>query len=240
MNNPIGGFLSESSMTLTAQVEEDGFAIVRDVLNGPEAVSLREELKEANLPRSRAGIRHVLNQPGVSRFANDSRVLRVVRNILSENAIPFRATLFDKSPTSNWLVMWHQDTALPLTTKDEAEGWGPWSVKDGVTYAHAPARALEQVLAVRLHLDDSNLGNGPLRILPGTHKAGVLTDQEIQDFSEKIRSIDCPVSLGGVLLMRPLIVHSSSKSTVSQPRRVLHIEYAAQREVMPGKMLAIA
>ena len=124
--------------------------------------------------------------------------------------------------------------------KKESEGWGPWSLKDGVTYAHAPAIPLEQVLAVHLHLDDLNLGNGPLRILPGTHKAGVLTDQEIQSFWEQMKPIDCPVSLGGVLLMRPLAVHASSKSASTQPRRVLHIEDATQRKILPRKILAIA
>ena len=29
-------------------------------------------------------------------------------------AQPFRATLFDKSASANWLVVWHQDTALPM------------------------------------------------------------------------------------------------------------------------------
>jgi hypothetical protein len=62
--------------------------------------------------------------------------------------------LVDKSPDSNWLVVWHQDTALPLRKKQEAHGWGPWSVKDGVIYAHAPASALCQVLALRRRKTD--------------------------------------------------------------------------------------
>jgi ectoine hydroxylase-related dioxygenase (phytanoyl-CoA dioxygenase family) len=95
-------------------------------------------------------------------------------------------------------------------------------------------------LAVRIHLDDSTLKNGPLRILPGTHKAGVLTDDEIHKLSENVKGVDCPVSGGGVILMRPLAVHASSKSTGEDPRRVIHIAYAAQREILPGMTLAIA
>jgi ectoine hydroxylase-related dioxygenase (phytanoyl-CoA dioxygenase family) len=166
--------------------------------------------------------------------------MNIVKAILGKDAIPFRATLFDKSPASNWLVMWHQDTALPLSEKREMEGWGPWSVKDGVTYAHAPASALEQVLAVRIHLDDSNLSNGPLRILPGTHLQGVLSDPEIHELSGAGKSVDCPVSKGGIVLMRPLVVHASSKSTSDEPRRVIHIEYASQRAIASDKVLAIA
>jgi ectoine hydroxylase-related dioxygenase (phytanoyl-CoA dioxygenase family) len=178
--------------------------------------------------------------PGVSRIAHQENVLATVKGILGEGAIPFRAALFDKSPSSNWLVMWHQDTALPLLDKNESEGWGPWSVKDGVTYAHAPAKALERVLAVRLHLDDSKLQNGPLRILPGTHNTGVLTDEELHNLSEQVQAVECLVPVGGAIVMRPLVVHASSKSISDEPRRVIHIEYAAQREILPGMTLATA
>ena len=37
--------------------------------------------------------------------------------------MPFRATLFDKSPQANWLVVWHQDTALPLRRRLDISGW---------------------------------------------------------------------------------------------------------------------
>jgi ectoine hydroxylase-related dioxygenase (phytanoyl-CoA dioxygenase family) len=227
-------------MVWVSQVKRDGYGIIPAVISEPETQSVLDELSRIEVPRSRAGIRHVMNFSGISRIARAEKVLQIVKEILGEDAIPFRATLFDKSPTSNWLVMWHQDTALPLLEKKHAEGWGPWSLKDGVIYAHAPAAALEQVLAVRLNLDDSNLKNGPLRVLPGTHEGGVLTDQQIHELSEKVQSVDCPVARGGAVLMRPLVVHASSKSTNDQPRRVVHIEYAAHREILPGMTLAIA
>ncbi len=227
-------------MNLSAQVGQAGYGIVPGIVGESETRSLLWDLDGSGLPRSRAGIRHLMSHPAVSRIAHSENVLATVKGILGERAIPFRATLFDKSPASNWLVMWHQDTALPLLGKKESEGWGPWSVKDGVTYAHAPAKALEKVLAVRLHLDDSNLRNGPLRILPGTHNAGVLTDDEIHELSGKIQAVECPVPLGGAILMCPLIVHASSKSTSDDPRRVLHIEYASEKEILPGMTLAIA
>lgn len=227
-------------MSLIAHVERDGYGIVRGIASERETRRLLEELTGAGLPRSRAGIRHLMGIPGVSRIAHQENVLATVKGILGEGAIPFRAALFDKSPSSNWLVMWHQDTALPLLDKNESEGWGPWSVKDGVTYAHAPAKALERVLAVRLHLDDSKLQNGPLRILPGTHNTGVLTDEELHNLSEQVQAVECLVPVGGAIVMRPLVVHASSKSISDEPRRVIHIEYAAQREILPGMTLATA
>ena len=123
-------------------------------------------------------------------------------------ALPFRATPFDKSPKSNWLVVWHQDTALPLRERLEVPGWGPWSTKDRVLYAHAPATALSQVLALRIHLDHSTTQNGPLRVLPGTHTLGVLDDDRMHELSTSINPIECLVPQGGVLAMRPLLIHS--------------------------------
>jgi hypothetical protein len=117
---------------------------------------------------------------------------------------------------------------LPLLERHELPGWGPWSVKEGVIYAHAPATALEQVLALRVHLDDSSDRNGPLRVLPGTHIMGVLTDDAIERLASQIAAVGCLVPAGGVLAMRPLIVQASSKSLIETPRRVLHIEYAAR------------
>ncbi len=224
--------IAEQTENASKRILTDGFAVFTEVFNGNEMPALAGELEHSNLPRSKAGIRHAMRHDGVARLARGRRLLEIAREVVGRKAFPFRATLFDKSPISNWLVVWHQDTALPLRERHEAPGWGPWSVKDGVNYAHAPAKALEQVVALRVHLDDSAVTNGPLRILPGTHTFGVLTDEEIYRLSKEVASFDCPVPRGGVLAMRPLIVHASSKSQVENPRRVLHIEYAdSQRQL---------
>src|SRR5713101_651047 len=130
-------------------VEEHGLAVTPEVLAQGEIASLLEDLNEVTLRRNRAGVRHVLRYAAVAALARDSRLLAIAQEILCSEAFPFRATLFDKSPAANWLVVWHQDTALPIRRRREAPGWGPWSLKDGVIYAHAPASALCQVLALR-------------------------------------------------------------------------------------------
>ncbi len=217
-----------------------GYSIVADVIKQTGVDGLLEELRSARLPRSRAGLRHAMRVEAVASMANGARLLGMAREVLGDGVFPFRATLFDKSPTANWLVVWHQDTALPLRERRKVAGWGPWSVKDGVTYGHAPASALEQVLALRLHLDDCTAENGPLRVLPGTHSLGVLSDEQLHDLSTKIPEVECLVARGGVLAMRPLIAHASSKSRTDRPRRVLHIEYASARALSDGLKLAIA
>jgi len=230
----------EKSLIWAKTLQEQGFGIIPNVLARQDVDNLLEELGRANLPRSRAGVRHAMKLATVAAMAQGSQLLEIAQQILGSEAFPFRATLFDKSPTANWLVVWHQDTALPLRERHETSSWGPWSVKDGVTYAHAPANALSQVLALRLHLDDSTVENGPLRVLPKTHTLGVLSDEELHDLSTRVAAVDCLVRCGGVLAMRPLIVHASSKSQSSSPRRVLHIEYAASLSISDGIALAIA
>lgn len=221
-------------------IREQGFAIIPNALGRTDVDALLAELSRTELPRSKAGIRHALKLPAVARIASSASLLGIAQETLGSDAIPFRATLFDKSPTANWLVVWHQDTALPLCERRETPGWGPWSIKDGVNYAHAPATALSQVLALRVHLDDSTAENGPLRVLPRTHTLGVLTDEALHDLSTRIAAVDCLVPWGGVLAMRPLIVHASSKSQSEIPRRVLHIEYARTQLIANGLELAIA
>jgi ectoine hydroxylase-related dioxygenase (phytanoyl-CoA dioxygenase family) len=179
------------------------------------------------IERSKAGARRILGVPTVRQLANDPRLMAIVNDFVGPTAVPFRATLFDKSATANWLVVWHQDTALPLRERFDDREWGPWSVKGGVIHAHAPAWALEQVIALRVSLDDSTRTNGPLRVLPGSHRHGVFSDQQVAQLASATTPVDCTAASGGVVAMRPLTVHASSKSTDDRPRRVLHIEYAS-------------
>jgi ectoine hydroxylase-related dioxygenase (phytanoyl-CoA dioxygenase family) len=217
-----------------------GFHIVEEVLSTQEYLSLLHELSAAGIPRSRAGARHLMSVSCVSRIANDARLLQIASKSLGQPAIPYRATLFEKLPQSNWLVPWHQDIALPFKEFFASPEWGPWSEKAGMKYAHAPAWALERVVALRLHLDASTHDNGPLRVVPGSHKLGVLEDEEITALVEQRRFVECAVPQGGVLAMRPLIVHASSKVQSQQPRRVLHIEYSDTLQLAPGIELAMA
>jgi ectoine hydroxylase-related dioxygenase (phytanoyl-CoA dioxygenase family) len=124
-------------------------------------------------------------------------------------------------------VAWHQDVTIAVTEHREEAGWGPWSKKAGTWHVRPPAEVLEGMVAIRLHLDDCRAGNGPLRVIPGSHRAGRLSDIEVATRSQSGTSRDCLVPAGGVLLMRPLLLHASAAATAPGHRRVLHIEYAA-------------
>lgn len=216
-----------------------GHAIYAPVFGRTEIVEVLEALADERLERTKAGARRALRVPRVQQLADDSRLLAIASEFVGSVAIPFRATLFDKSATANWLVAWHQDTALPLRDRFEDREWGPWSTKAGVIHAHAPAWALEQVVALRVSLDDSTTTNGPLRVLPDSHRDGVLTDEQIARLARHTSPLECVAAAGGVVAMRPLAVHASSKSGDRAPRRVLHIEYAATLKLAEHIQLAI-
>jgi ectoine hydroxylase-related dioxygenase (phytanoyl-CoA dioxygenase family) len=213
-----------------ADVEAHGFSIVNDVLSS-EGIERARLALAAIGGRSRAGARHLMREPMVAALASRAVLSRLASGVLGDEALPYRVTFFEKSARSNWLVVWHQDTALPLLDRHSRPGWGPWSRKAGILYAHAPADALAQVIALRVYIDHSRADNGPLRVLPATHRLGILTDEEMGRLRSEIVAADCVVPAGGAMLMRPLLVHASSKSETDAPRRVLHIEYASARTI---------
>lgn len=129
-----------------ASVEKLGFAIIPNAFTLDQIGALTEALQSSSLHRTRAGIRHALKHSAINSVAHNSELVKIATDILGSNAFPFRATVFEKSIAANWLVVWHQDTALPLRDRREALGWGPWSLKEGVNYAHARASALAHIL----------------------------------------------------------------------------------------------
>ncbi|MFN0058923.1 MAG: phytanoyl-CoA dioxygenase family protein [Planctomycetota bacterium] len=216
-----------------------GFEIYPSIFGAAELAPVLASIALVATSRT-AGARHLMRIPRVRQFAEDPRLLRIAAQFVGSSPTPFKATLFDKSRDANWLVAWHQDTALPVRQQVGAPGWGPWSMKSGVLYAHAPDDVLQQIVALRIHLDDSTHDNGPLRVLPQTHVCGRLTDEQISELAREITPVQCVVDAGGVIAMRPLLLHASSKSQTTAPRRVLHLEYAGSAGRGAGVELAIA
>ena len=218
---------------------DQGYSIDADVFDRDHMTMVADALAGADLLRTKAGARQVLALPAVRALASDSRMMGLAARYIGPDPVPFRATLFDKSAAANWLVTWHQDTALPLRCRTADPEWGPWSRKAGFLHAHAPAWALGTVVALRVSLDDSTAANGPLRVVPDSHRSGVLTDAEIRDLVARSAPRECVAPCGSVVAMRPLTVHASSKAATAARRRVLHIEYAASLNLGKGLELAV-
>lgn len=206
---------------LRQAVEQDGYAIAPDAV--PEG--LLRELDQA-LDAGHAGTRNLLSVPAVRELASSGSMRRLVESVLGPNAFAVRGILFNKLAGANWKVPWHQDCAIAVRVRKDVPGWGPWSVKGGVPHVRPPADVLARMLAVRVHLDDCGGPHGPLRVLSGSHRSGLLKDAEILGWPKE-GAVACAVRRGDAILMRPLLLHASSSAAEPASRRVIHIEFAA-------------
>jgi ectoine hydroxylase-related dioxygenase (phytanoyl-CoA dioxygenase family) len=219
---------------LGGRVRRDGFAVVRG-RPGERALSSFEESLGGVGPGAgvlrRGGVYAIRNLlevlPAARELAHSPAVRALVEPVLGAGCFPVRGVLFDKTPAAPWKVAWHQDLTVAVRGRVEAEGFGPWSVKAGVVHVQPPARVLEGVLAVRLHLDDCDESNGPLKVLPGSHLSGRLGADDVTRWRERVCPVTCVVPRGGAVLMRPLLLHSSPAPREPRRRRVVHFEYAA-------------
>lgn len=217
-------------MATDDQFEKQGFTTIRDVLSAADQHALIDSLGAL----SSAGRRGMLQLPIVARIASSTRLLDLARRYLASEPRPVRALYFDKTPDTNWVAPWHQDLTLAVRARVEIPGFGPWSIKNGVPHVQPPVELLQRMLAIRLHLDDCDGTNGALRILPGSHHFGRLSAMAIKNLREHQPEHSCRLSAGDALLMRPLLLHASSRSRSTRRRRVLHLEYAGFR--LPGEL----
>ncbi|MGH7520818.1 MAG: phytanoyl-CoA dioxygenase family protein [Gemmatimonadales bacterium] len=207
------------------QVDASGFAIVPAVLEQDDLARLERLLPQSS--GDSGGLRNLLDIGGIAELAASDPIRSLVDAIVGRDAFPVRGILFDKTPAANWKVSWHQDLTIAVGQRRDAPAYGPWSEKAGVVHVQPPVAVLERMLAVRLHLDESGTGNGPLRVLPGSHRAGALRDADILLWRSRVVEQLCLVPRGGVLLMRPLLLHASSPAVEPHHRRVVHLEYAS-------------
>jgi ectoine hydroxylase-related dioxygenase (phytanoyl-CoA dioxygenase family) len=203
------------------QIAENGYAVVPSCLDE----STRCELSDL-LDASHAGLRNLLDIPMMRELARSSVVRSLMEPVLGSSCFAVRGILFNKAGETNWKVPWHQDCVIAVAERREVLGWGPWSIKAGVHHVRPSSELLSRMLAVRLHLDDCGSDNGPLRVIPGSHSRGFLSDRQIQEWP-KDNPITCTARGGDVILMQPLLLHASSTAKLPSGRRVVHLEFAA-------------
>ena len=226
---------------LQEQIDKNGFAIQENVLSVQEVSKLLiavAQIDGSNSVRKRSGVFAVRNlldvSPEVSELASSSAIRDLVEPILGPTFLPVRGILFDKIADANWRVPWHQDVTIAVQERVDIEGFGPWSMKADVLHVQPPAYILEGMLSVRLHLDPCGEANGALRVIPGSHREGKIPEEKIAIIRERSSERVCELGVGGILLMRPLLLHASSPSQIPEHRRVVHIDFAAVK--LPGDM----
>lgn len=205
-------------MTAHADFETAGFLITAPLLDQATCDALAEQLDK--IPIGMAGTRSLLNLTWCRALAAQLQAHPALAAILPHTAQAILCTLFEKSQERNWLVPLHQDLSIPVAAQIARPALSGWSLKEGVWYVQPPANLLQSLLAVRLHIDACGPEDGALRVVPGSHQQGRLDGEAIAAAKDQAQL--CPVARGAALLMRPTLLHGSSKSTGSSRRRVLH------------------
>lgn len=233
MNNKIEFFLQKA-------IANDGFALVEQVLTKQIIESLIEAIacsQKNSFVKCRGNsvyaIRNLLQAiPEVQALASKLAIIDLATTVLGTNALAVKAILFDKTVEANWKVAWHQDLTIAMKEKKTVEGFSAWSEKAGIPHVQPPVEILENLLTLRIHLDNCDVDNGALKVMPKSHLHGKLDSEQISQLGQTGKMYICTAKAGDVLVMRPLLLHSSSASIQPCHRRVLHIEYAALK--LPG------
>jgi len=228
------------SQRAVQQLAKEGYATIPNLFSAPEIADLLRtieatETTSSSFRRSQDvfAIRNLLGEIPALRQRLFTPLLRQLLGALFPTQTPHltKAIYFDKPAGSNWLVAWHQDVMIAVDQRQELPGYGPWTSKNGDITVLPPREVLESIVTVRLHLDDCDATNGALRVAPRSHQHGVLPNGQHPLYTPQ--AVTCPVSAGGVMLMRPLTLHASNRSTSTRPRRVIHLEFSAA-ELLAG------
>ena len=198
---------------LVSSFERDGCVVVPNVAAHSDLACADAFCDSVTLEG--AGTRDLLEQPWCAAMANAVRSSTPIRELLGAATTAVQCTLFAKDAEHNWLVPLHRDYSIPVKARVSSPRWSAWSVKQSVVFGRPPPDVLQQLVAVRIHLNDTDAMNGALQVVPGSHQVDVESGERSSHF----------VPRGGAFVMRPLLLHASSK-LVGGSRRVLHFVFA--------------
>ncbi|MFN8356697.1 MAG: phytanoyl-CoA dioxygenase family protein [Spirosomataceae bacterium] len=213
-------------------LNEQGFTILDNFYTQDEITQILIVLnnidQSKNTVRKSAdlfAIRQLLKEvPEVIPLILNTNLKAFIKQCLESNYFVVKSIYFDKPSSSNWYVSYHQDLTISVNKKIELANFGPWTVKQNQYAVQPPVDYLENIITLRIHLDETTESNGALKVIPTSHLKKIYRPETINWKVEK--EVICPVKIGGIMLMKPLILHSSSRTTNNKQRRVIHIEFS--------------
>jgi ectoine hydroxylase-related dioxygenase (phytanoyl-CoA dioxygenase family) len=214
------------------QVEQHGFAVIDAVYTDDEVKALLDVIGAAETSgetfRKSAGlfaIRQFLKEvPNAIPLLLTSKLKNCITGLFGTDNFIVKSIYFDKPEQSNWFVAYHQDLTISVDKRVAIEGYGPWTVRHNQFGVQPPIEVLQNIFTIRIHLDDTDENNGALKVIPGSHK-NIYRPETIDWAIEK--EVSCNVSKGGIMIMKPLLLHSSARTTNNNKRRVIHIEFSS-------------
>jgi len=209
------------------QFFENGCEIVNGFISESWRYTILKEIENSEVSTEVSGVRNINKKlKSVSEYLNSIEFKEKVGAFVPVNAQLVRAILFNKSPESNWFVTWHQDKTVSVSRKFEEPGWEAWSVKENTLHVQPPLAVLEGMVTIRVHLDSTPKENGCLKVIPNSHKLGILNSGQISKVVASENVYFCEAEKCAALIMRPHLLHASSKSSEPNNRRVLHFEFS--------------
>lgn len=214
-----------------AEFQKRGFTTINSVYSQEEIDAIIKFIDEqdTNSPIFRKSenlfaIRQFIKElPQIKSLIFNERLKSII-NTIEENAFIVKSIYFDKPENSNWFVAYHQDLTISVDKKENSEGFGPWTSKHNQFAVQPPIEILENIFTIRIHLDDTDENNGALKVIDGSHLKNIYRPEKIDWTNEK--ESFCNVGAGGIMLMKPLLLHSSSRTSNQKRRRVIHIEFS--------------
>jgi ectoine hydroxylase-related dioxygenase (phytanoyl-CoA dioxygenase family) len=211
---------------------EDGFTIIENVFSKTDIESISKAIEQAGVFKTTPGrtnhlfaIRQFLKEvPAANLLIFTKRLNAIIKDIFNENFLVVKSIYFDKPAQSNWFVAYHQDLTISVNKKADIENYVSWTVKQNQFAVQPPVEILENNFTIRIHLDDTDESNGALRVIRASHQKGICRPESIDWSKEK--EILCKVAEGGIMIMRPLLLHASGRSTNGKNRRVIHLEFS--------------
>lgn len=221
------------------EVARNGFAVIDRIYEREEVAMLLTMIQQADTSRSTFrksddlfAIRQFLKElPQAMPLIFTPALQQLIQHLFGEGYFVVKSIYFDKPARSNWFVAWHQDLTISVKEKTETEGFGPWTVKQRQFAVQPPLALLEDNFTIRIHLDDTTTDNGALKVIAGSHAKGIYRPETIDWNTEK--EVVCAVPAGGVMLMKPLLLHASGRTINEKQRRVVHIEFSRQQLPQP-------
>ncbi|KFF00404.1 phytanoyl-CoA dioxygenase [Chryseobacterium formosense] len=211
---------------------EEGFTVINNIFSDEEVKKISEVIQDIDTSKETFrksedlfAIRQFLKEiPEVKELIFNENLKRIIKEIFGENYFTVKSIYFDKPEKSNWYVAYHQDLTISVDKKVELENFGPWTTKQNQFAVQPPLDILENIFTIRIHLDDTDENNGALKVVPKSHAKGIYRPETI-DWNVETENI-CNVERSGIMIMKPLILHGSNRTTNGKKRRVIHIEFS--------------
>lgn len=211
---------------------EEGFAIIDNVFTTEEINSILTEMTKVDTDNAcfrktsdLFAIRRFLKEvPAAYNLIFSAKLTTLILELFGEGYFVVKSIYFDKPEQSNWFVAYHQDLTISVDKKEDVEEFGSWTVKQNQFAVQPTLDILQSNFTIRIHLDDTNENNGALKIIPKSHLKGISRPETI-DWATETETI-CSVKKGGIMIMKPLLLHASNKTTSNNKRRVIHIEFS--------------